>query len=142
MRRLPLLLLLGCLPAGLTLAEGCHVNSRTSSAAVTGIETESCYEFVGMPAEALDWSCSNESKDMTSTRKQRVAQCPGGEQARCDAPLDQESLANPRASARGPDTARPAVPNDARVLTRYYQMTDLGQVRTDCEKSGGRWQEQ
>lgn len=82
MRRLPLLLLLGCLPAGLALAEGCHVNSRTSSAAVTGIETESCYEFVGMPAEALDWSCSNESKDMTSTRKQRVAQCPGGEQAR------------------------------------------------------------
>lgn len=139
--RFPALLLMLCsLASGSVMAEACHVMTRSSSAAVPEVETETCYEFTGMPAGAIDWACSNESKEMLSNQKQRVEHCASGSRGRCVAALTQESLANPRSAAENRQQPRPAVPNDAKVITHYYSVANLGQARSDCENSGGEWQ--
>ena len=48
-----------------------------------------------MPVNAIDWSCSNESKDMLTNTKKKVEQCADHSQATCIATLTQESLAKP-----------------------------------------------
>ncbi len=121
------------------LADGCQVRTQTSSNAVPEVASESCYEFSGVPSEAIKWSCSNESKEMLNTHKELVAQCSSGSRARCTAALTQASLANPEASARDTPQARPGVPNDAKVITHYYSAEHLQQARVDCESSGGSW---
>ncbi|MNQ27789.1 hypothetical protein D3C85_410540 [compost metagenome] len=142
MRIAALLFLLGSLASGPALAEACHVLTRSSSADVPEVETESCYEFQGMPADAIGWSCSNESKEMLNSQKQPVESCKSGSRGRCVAALTQESLANPKSTGENQPTARPSVPNDAKVITHYYSVANLGQARTDCENGGGTWQEQ
>jgi hypothetical protein len=37
------------------MAEGCDVQTQSSSASVPAIETHSCYEYEGMPVNAIDW---------------------------------------------------------------------------------------
>lgn len=139
MRTSPLLLLLGSLASGSVLADACQVTTRSSSEAVPAVDRQTCYTLQGMPAEAIDWSCSNESKEMLNSEKHRVARCPDRQVGQCSAPLTQESLANPRATSNDPDAARPAIPNDARVVTYYYSAEHLVQARIDCESAGGRW---
>lgn len=142
MRIAPLLPLLCLLGTGSTLADACHVMTRSSSASVPEVETESCYEFTGVPETAIDWSCSNENKDMLSRQKRQVERCADGSQGQCITALTQESLANPRSGTGNESQAYPAVPNDAKVITYYYSVANLGQARTDCENSGGTWREQ
>ncbi len=65
-----LLLLIVCLCPTWAMAQGCDVKTRSQSPSVPVIETHSCYEYEGMPVDSIDWSCSNESKEMlTSTKK-------------------------------------------------------------------------
>ncbi|MBF8724040.1 hypothetical protein [Pseudomonas guariconensis] len=135
-----LLLLLGSLVSTQALAEACEVLTRSSSDAVKPVERRTCYSYGNMPAEAIAWSCSNESKDMINTQKHKVARCADGSVGSCIAPLTQESLANPNAAGRDEPSTKPAVPKDARVITYYYDTPSLAQARTDCERKDGIWQ--
>lgn len=139
--RVPVLLLvLASLTSTQVLAEACDVITRSSSEAVTPVDRHTCYSYSNMPAEAINWSCSNESKDMLSTEKHKVARCADGSVGSCIAPLTQESLANPKAAGSDQPSTRPALPKDARVITYYYDTPSLGQARNDCERNNGIWQ--
>lgn len=135
-----LCLLLGNLASATALAEACYVSSSTSSEAIAEVEQELCYEFVGMSDGAIDWSCSNENDQMLNTEQKKVVRCADDSLGRCEAALTQESLANYRSTGENQRENRPAVPNDAKVITYYYSAGDLQQVRIDCERSGGTWQ--
>ena len=65
------LLLAGCLASSLALADACQVQTRPASTQVPGVEAQTCYEYPGMPAGSVDWSCSNESKDMLQSENTR-----------------------------------------------------------------------
>lgn len=133
------LALMGGLASPLALADACHVTTRSSSAAVPEVEEEHCYEFTGVSADDIDWSCSNESTEMINSQKRKVDGCAAGSQGRCEAALTQETLANNRSIGQNEEKARPAIPNDAKVITHYYRVEDLAQARTDCEQVGGTW---
>lgn len=135
-----LLLLGACLASSHVLAEACDVVTRSSSEAVKPVEGHTCYSYSNMPAEAIDWSCGNESKEMLSTDKRKVAKCAEGSVGSCIAQLTQETLANPKSMGRDEPATRPAIGKDARVITYYYDTPSLGQARTDCERSNGIWQ--
>ncbi|MBA1204142.1 hypothetical protein G7009_20690 [Pseudomonas capeferrum] len=139
MRAHAVLLLLSGLASGSVLAEACDVSTRSSSAAIASVDEHTCYEFTGVPAESINWSCSNESKEMLNSEKRKVAQCPDKSQGRCTATLTQESLANPKSAGSGEPSTRPALSKDARVITYYYGTANLGQARTDCEQNDGKW---
>ena len=91
-----------------------------------------------MPAEAINWSCSNQSKEMLATRKNKVDQCAEHYKASCLAKLTQETLANPQAIS---DNSRGSlhIPENAQIATYYYGAENLQQAKADCEKDGGRW---
>ncbi|ATH82205.1 hypothetical protein A471_22148 [Ectopseudomonas mendocina DLHK] len=141
MRAAVSILLLGCLSAGQVWAEACYVTSSASSDAIAEVEQELCYEFTGMDEGAIDWSCSNESTDMIRREQQKVASCAADKIGSCEAALTQATLANYRAGDDDQGKPRPAVPNDAKVITHYYRAGDLRQVRIDCESSGGTWRD-
>ncbi|WP_043307247.1 hypothetical protein [Pseudomonas sp. ML96] len=134
-------LLIGCLLAPLALAEGCHILTQSSSPGVAAVETESCYEFQGMPAGTINWSCSNESQETLGTRQEKVAKCDAGYVASCRAAITQETLANHRSSSSNPPANEPNVPDDAKVVTYYYDLDDPTQAKNDCEKGGGTWEQ-
>ncbi|QHG65122.1 hypothetical protein [Pseudomonas putida] len=140
MRMHLIMTLLASLASGEVLAEACDVQTRSSSEAVKPVEHHTCYSFSNMPAEAINWSCSNESKDMLSTEKHKVARCADGSVGSCIAPLTQETLANPKAGGRDQPSTKPALSKDARVITYYYDTPSLGQARADCERAEGIWQ--
>ncbi|WP_200625940.1 hypothetical protein [Pseudomonas sp. LAM2023] len=128
------------LVSGRVLAEACDVMTRSSSEAVRPVEQHTCYTYGNMPPEAINWSCSNQSKDMLSAEKHKVARCADGSVGSCIAPLTQEALANPKAAGNDQPSTRPGLPKDARVVTYYYDTPSLGQARSDCERSNGIWQ--
>lgn len=140
MRLTLLMVMLGSLASGEVLAEACEVMTRSSSEAVKPVEGRTCYSYSNMPSEAINWSCSNESKEMLSTEKHKVARCADGSVGSCIAPLTQESLANPKSAGRSEPSTKPALPKDARVITYYYDTPSLGQARADCERNDGIWQ--
>lgn len=140
MRLTLLMVILGSLASGEVMAEACEVMTRSSSEAVKPVEGRTCYSYSNMPAEAINWSCSNESKEMLNTEKHKVPRCADGSIGSCIAPLTQESLANPKAAGRDEPSTRPALAKDARVVTYYYDTPSLGQARADCERSNGIWQ--
>ena len=112
--RVPVLIMMvASLASGQALAEACDVLTRSSSEAVKPVERHTCYSYGNLPAEAINWSCSNVSKDMLSSTKHKVARCADGSVGSCIAPLTQEALANPKAT--GGD--KPALPKEARVIT-------------------------
>lgn len=121
------------------LAAACDVYTRTQSDQVPMVEQHTCYAYEGMPSEAIDWSCSNEQKDMLITQKSRVAQCPGDYAASCKATLTQEALANPHATAKATGHTGAVLPGNARMVTYHYAAQDLKQAKIDCEKDGGQW---
>ncbi|WP_271105934.1 hypothetical protein [Pseudomonas tohonis] len=136
--RMPLLLA-GCLASSLALADACQVQTRPASSQVPGVEAQTCYEYPGMPAGSVDWSCSNESKDMLQSEKHKVASCKSGWFGRCTGALTQEALANPGSSGEeGSDPVN--IPADAKVVTYHYQARDPAQAKIDCENGGGTWQ--
>lgn len=133
------LLLIASLSPTLVFAEGCDVLTRSQSASVPVVESHSCYEYEGMPVNSIDWSCSNESKEMLTSTKKKVAQCEERYQATCVATLTQESLANPHSTSKDKNSQRPNVPDNAQVTTYYYGADNLSQAKIDCESGGGHW---
>ncbi|WP_349975360.1 hypothetical protein [Pseudomonas sp. WHRI 8519] len=140
MRLSLLMVVLGVLASTEVLAEACEVITRSSSEAVKPVEGRTCYSFSDMPAEAINWSCSNESKEMLSTEKRKVPRCADGSVGSCIAPLTQETLANPKSAGRDEASTSPALSKEARVMTYYYDTPSLGQARADCERNNGIWQ--
>lgn len=140
MRLSLLMVVVGGLASTEVLAEACEVSTRSSSEAVKAVEGRTCYSFSDMPAEAINWSCSNESKAMLSTEKRKVPRCADGSVGSCIAPLTQETLANPKSAGRDEPSTSPALPKEARVMTYYYDTPSLGQARADCERNNGIWQ--
>lgn len=134
-----LLLLLACLSPTLVMAESCDVLTRSQSPSVPAVETHSCYEYENMPVNSIDWSCSNESKEMLTSTKKKVEQCDDHYQATCIATLTQESLANPHSTSKDKNSERPNIPDNAQVTTYYYDAEHLGQAKIDCESGGGHW---
>ncbi|MCF4994738.1 hypothetical protein GIW70_06360 [Pseudomonas syringae] len=133
------LLLLASFVPGLAMAEGCDVLTRSSSPSVPAVETHSCYEYEGVPVDAIDWSCSNESKDMLNSTKKKVARCADHSAATCTATLTQESLANPHSTSKDKDAKALNIPDNAKVTTYYYGAEHLSQAKIDCENGGGNW---
>lgn len=136
--RLPMFWLMSLISSS-TWAAACDVYTYSQSDQVPMVEQHTCYAYEGMPPDAIDWSCSNENKDMTSTRKTRIAQCPGDYTASCKATLTQEALANPHATAKAAGQTGAVLPPDAGVVTYHYAAQNLKQAKTDYEKDGGQW---
>ncbi|SFG64629.1 hypothetical protein [Pseudomonas sp. NFACC45] len=136
------LLLIACASPAVAMAQGCDVITRSQSQAIPKIETHSCYEYKGVPAEAIGWSCSNESKGALSTQKNPVERCAEGYVATCQARLTQEALANPRSTSKDRSGGSANIPNDAQVTWYYYDAELLAQAQKDCETTGGRWKNQ
>lgn len=128
-----------CLASAGAWAQACQVSTQPASAGLKEITAQSCYEYRGMPAGSIDWSCSNQSKDALTSHKQKIDSCPSGAKATCSATLTQESLANERSTSKeaGKETAN--IPKGAQVITYYYDMKDQSQARIDCEQGGGKW---
>ena len=135
--RFLLLLATFCVIPTCVMAEGCDVQTRSSSASVPAVSGHSCYEYEGTPVNAIDWSCSNESKDMVNAVKKKVQQCDDHYQATCIATLTQESLANPHSTSKDKNAKALNIPDGAQVTTYYYGAEDLGQAKIDCESGGG-----
>ncbi|PAU57540.1 hypothetical protein [Pseudomonas indica] len=130
-----------CLPA---LAESCHVSAQPEAKTPpSNGGNEYCFEHEGMPEGSLDWSCNNKTGDVAGMRKEKRQTCPSGYFGRCVAPLTQETLANEMSSGRyGQEAGTPPnVPDEAKIVTYYYQALDKGQAKVDCESGGGRWTE-
>src|SRR3546814_15474031 len=50
-----ILLLIACSCPAVALAQGCDVITQSQSQAIPKVETHSCYEYKGVPAEAIGW---------------------------------------------------------------------------------------
>ncbi|GLK89345.1 hypothetical protein [Pseudomonas turukhanskensis] len=135
-----LVVLLTSFAANGAWAEACMVETRAQSAAVPMVEGKSCYEYKGVPAGSIDWSCSNESKETLTSQKKKVASCPQNAVGTCKATLTQESMANQHSSSKDSQAESANIPKGAQILTYYYDLKDQSQARTDCEKAGGQWQ--
>jgi hypothetical protein len=133
------MLLIACLSPALVFAEGCDVLTRSQSPSVPAVESHSCYEYDGMPVNSIDWSCSNESKEMLTSTKKKVEQCADHFQATCIATLTQESLANPHSTSKDKNAKSLNIPDSAQVTTYYYDAEHLSQAKIDCESGGGHW---
>jgi hypothetical protein len=134
-----ILLMIASLSPALAMAQGCDVTTRSQSSSVPVIESHSCYEYEGMPVDAIDWSCSNESKGMISSTKKTVGQCADHYQATCLATLTQEALANPQSTSKDKNAKSLNIPDNAQITTYYYNAEHLAQARIDCENGGGSW---
>jgi len=137
--RLPLLFFIASLSPALAMAEGCDVQTRSQSPSVPAVESHTCYEYEGMPVNSIDWSCSNESKEMLSSTKKKVEHCADRYQATCVATLTQESLANPHSTSKDKTAKSLNIPDNAKVTTYYYGAEHIDQARIDCESGGGHW---
>lgn len=136
-----LLLLIGSLTGSSAFADACYVSQNTTNAQVPAVVLESCYEFTGMPADTINWSCSNESNQPQGSEKRKVASCKSDSVATCSAALTQESLANHRATADDEGTGSLNLPPDAKVITYFYSLENRPQAKIDCESGGGTWKE-
>lgn len=67
--RLPMFLI-SCFTFSNALAAACDVYTHSQSEQVPVVEQHTCYTYEGVPADAIDWSCSNENKDMMNTKNQ------------------------------------------------------------------------
>ncbi|MET3457777.1 MULTISPECIES: hypothetical protein [Pseudomonas] len=137
-----ILLLIACASPAAVMAQGCDVITQSQSQSVPVIESHSCYEYKGVPAETLDWSCSNESKGTLSTQKRKVERCAEGYVATCQARLTQEALANPRSTSKDKRGGSANLPDNAKVNWYYYGVEQLQQAQKDCESTGGEWKNQ
>jgi len=134
-----ILLLIAALCPAAAMAEGCDVQTRSQSASIPAVETHTCYEYENMPVDAIAWSCSNESKEMLSSTKNKVASCGDRYQATCSATLTQEALANPQSLSKDKSSESANIPANARITTFYYETQNLAQAKIDCETRGGDW---
>ncbi|MBZ9781817.1 hypothetical protein K9857_09680 [Pseudomonas sp. REP124] len=134
-----LVLLITSLSPTLALAQGCDVITRSQSPSVPVIESHTCYEYENMPVDAIDWSCSNESREMLSNTKKKVPQCGDQYKATCMGKITPESLANPQSTSKDKNSKSLNIPANAQISTFYYNAENLAQAKIDCETGGGSW---
>lgn len=134
-----LLLLIASLGPALAMAQGCDVTTRSQSPSVPVIETHTCYEYDNMPVDAIDWSCSNESREMLTSTKKKVAQCSDQYKAVCLGTVTAESLANPQSTSKDKNSKSLNIPANAQISTYYYNAENLPQSKIDCQTGGGSW---
>ncbi|GAB3395483.1 hypothetical protein [Azotobacter armeniacus] len=128
------------LSSPLLFAEACHVTEQLAVAGTATDVMESCFEYRGMPAGSLDWACSTGTNSVSGAHKEKRANCPGDYFGKCSAALTQETLANEEARGQyGQGTWPDPLPDDAQIVTYYYQVQNQAQTRIDCENSGGKW---
>lgn len=135
-------LLLASLHGATAFGAACYVSEETSGALPDPVAPAKCFYFEGMDdVEAMQWACRDKT-DVGLAGRQRRQECPPNPAARCSAPMTPETLANEQSfGERNPGDALPAtLPDGARIVTLYYQVTDPRQARLDCEKTGGRWE--
>jgi len=135
-------LLLASLHCATAFGAACYVSEETSGTLPDPVTPAKCFYFEGMDdVEAMQWACRDKT-DVGLTGRQQHQSCPQGAMARCTAPMTPETLANEQAfGERNPGDALPAtLPDGARIVTLYYQVTDREQAKLDCEKTGGRWE--
>ena len=125
--------------ASLAWAEACDVTISQASPQVPVVQPHTCYEYRNMPPGSIDWSCSNEDKGSAPSEKRKVERCPAGAVASCTATLTQETLANERSVSKQPGQNTLQVPDNAGLVTWYYQLPEQAQARIDCEQAGGRF---
>ncbi|MCV4283495.1 hypothetical protein [Pseudomonas capsici] len=131
--------LTGCLLCNMALGQACDVVTRPASAQVPVVQPHICYEYKGVPEGAIDWSCSNEDKGSAPREKRKVDTCPKGAVALCTATATTESLANERSTSKEQGAGTAQLPDDAQVITWYYEIKEQAQARNDCEQSGGKF---
>lgn len=83
-------------------ADACDVITRSQSTEVPAVETHICYQYEGMPADAISWSCVNESKEKLTTTKIPIEHCPDDFVASCRATMTQKTLVNPDVTSGTP----------------------------------------
>lgn len=127
---------IGC---SLAWAEACDVTTRPGSTQIPVVEPHTCFEYRDMPPGSIDWACSNEDKGSAPTEKRKVDRCPAGAVASCTATLTQETLANERSVSKEPGQNTVQVPDNAGLVTWYYELQEQAQARIDCEQAGGRF---
>lgn len=128
------------LASPLALADACHVVTHASSAKLPKVDVETCYEYQGMPEEAVGWSCNDDTPGALGSEKRKVSSCAAGYFGRCTAAVTQESLANPKSAGTESQSPSLKIPDKAKLVTYYYHVEDQGQAKIDCEKTGGQWQ--
>lgn len=129
-------------PCAGALGAACYVSEQTSGTLPDPVAPAKCFYFEGMDdVDAMRWACRDKS-DVGLTGRQQRQECPPDPVARCTAPMTPETLANEQSfGERNPGDALPTtLPDGARIVTLYYQVTDTEQARLDCEKTGGRWE--
>lgn len=136
-----LTLLIGSVACSSALADACNVAIGSPNPDLAKVEVDSCYEFRGMPADSMDWSCSNENTDMLASRKSKVASCREDYRSKCTSALTQETLANHKSTRQDPQSGVINIPDDARVITYFYRLENRHQAKADCENGGGKWQD-
>lgn len=133
----PAITLTLCLASPWAWGEACDVVTHAASEQIAQVQTHICYEYQGMPEGSINWSCSNEDQGASPSTKTRVEHCPAGAVAACSATLTQESLASERSASREPGHDSPNIPDDAKLITWYYELHQQAQARRDCENNGG-----
>ncbi len=111
---------------GIAWGEACDVTTTSSSPQVPVVQGHTCYEFERMPPGTIDWSCSNEDRGSRPRQKRKVPACPEKPIASCSATLTQEALANEQSTSKEPGQATLDIPNDAKVITWYYDLPGAG----------------
>jgi hypothetical protein len=124
------------------LAAACQVSTRSLSEDIPAVVIQSCYVYEGMEEGAIDWSCSNENQGMLDHETKLVENCPSGYFGSCTSTLTQESLANPKAIGDIKTGTPMAIPDDAKIVSYFYQVDEKEQARKDCTTAGGNWQNQ
>lgn len=124
------------------LAAACQVSTRSLSQKIPAVVMQSCYVYEGMEEGAIDWSCSNENQGMLDHEKKLVENCSSDYFGSCTSTLTQESLANHKAIGDIKTGTPMAIPNDAKIVSYFYQVDEKEQARKDCTAAGGNWQDQ
>lgn len=122
------------------LAAACEVSTRSLSQKIPAVVMQSCYVYEGMEEGAIDWSCSNENQGMLDHEKKLVEKCPSDYLGSCTSSITQESLANHKAIGDLKTGTPMAVPDDAKIVSYFYQVDEKEQARKDCTAAGGSWQ--
>lgn len=121
-------------------ANSCYVTSETSGAVPPPVVTEKCFRYEGMDDNDIDWVC-RDNEAVKNSRREVLDNCPSGHFGKCTAALTPETLANERATGSQAMDSKTlsTLPEQARIVTYFYEASDRAQARIDCESAGGEW---
>lgn len=121
-------------------ANSCYVTIETSGAVPPPVVTEKCFRYEGLEDNDIDWVC-RDNKAVKNSRREVLDSCPSGHFGMCTAALTPETLANERATGSQAMDAKTlsTLPEQARIVSYFYEASDHAQARIDCESAGGEW---